>query len=100
MTWINFFTFCGIGYAVYYLMVFLLDSRAAPEGGGDIPTVLTFSEDVVPEKISLADFGAKADASVEAKFEPASVGMGGVSIKELFVLAQKDAIQYTRSVSF
>nr|WP_068890416.1 hypothetical protein [Pedobacter panaciterrae] len=99
MNWISFLTYLGLGYGAYYFMVFLLDSRASPgsENEASLP-VLTFSETVLPEKVGLEDFGLR-DATSSAG-RAASIGMGGVSIKELFDLARKDAIEFTKSVSF
>ncbi|NQX54460.1 hypothetical protein HQN86_12615 [Pedobacter panaciterrae] len=99
MNWISFLTYLGLGYGAYYFIVFLLDSRASSgsETGASLP-VLTFSETVLPEKVSLEDFGLEDNNSSAGG--AASIGMGGVSIKELFNLARKDAIEFTKSVSF
>lgn len=97
MTWINFLSYLGMGYALYYVALYLFDSRASPGKPSDISSVLTFSENVVPEKVSLDDF---SDVPTSAPSSPASIALGGVSIKDLFDLARKDAIEFTKSVSF
>jgi hypothetical protein len=99
MTWISFLSYLCMGYAAYYLFVVLLDSRSPPGKTGDVNPVLTFSETVEPEKITLTDV-AVVDAIAGYPSTAASVGLGGVSIKTLFDLARQDAIQFTRSVSF
>lgn len=99
MTWINFLTYIGMGYVAYYLFMFLLDSKASPGKSAEPAPVLTFSETVEPEKISLEDIG-KSMLPIANTSGPASLGLGGVSIKDLFALARKDAIEFTKSVSF
>ncbi|MEJ2880397.1 hypothetical protein [Pedobacter sp. GR22-6] len=96
MTWINFLSFLGMGYAAYYGLLILLERKSAPGKADPVSPVLTFTEFVVPEKISLEDIGLSSPAASS----PASIALGGVSIKELFVLARKDAIEFTKSVSF
>lgn len=98
MTWINFLSFLGMGYAAYYLLIILLDSRPAPSKTNNEDNILTFSETVVPEKVALEDIPLAVPAS--STTGPASTGLGGVSLKGMFDLARQDAIQYTRSVSF
>jgi hypothetical protein len=96
MNWISFLTYLGIGYATYYLLMILLDSMTASRNSPkDTLPVLTFTETVEPEKISMEDF---SDNTFHA--EPASIGLGSVSLKDLFTLAHQDAIEYTKSVSF
>lgn len=96
MKWISFLTYLGIGYATYYLIIILLDSmNTSRNGPKDTLPVLTFTETAEPEKISLEDF---ADNTFHA--EPASIGLGSVSLKDLFTLARQDAIEFTKSVSF
>lgn len=99
MTWINFLSYLGMGYAAYYLLVILLDSRPAPGKNSETSPVLTFSETVDAQKVGLEDLGKAASSGIIAS-GPASVALGGVSIKELFHLARQDAIQLTRTVSF
>jgi len=98
MTWINFLSYLGMAYVLYYLSVYALDRMTAPRSAvsNELP-VLTFSESVEPKQVSLADVVAEAPGSGHV---PPSIGMGGVSLKELFDLARQDAIQFTRSVSF
>lgn len=99
MTWINFLSYLAMGYAAYYLFVFLADSKTSPgKSSGALP-VLTFSETVIPEKVSIEDNGKGVSSGTNAS-GAASVALGGVTIKDLFELARKDAIEFTKSVSF
>jgi hypothetical protein len=99
MTWINFLSYLAMGYAAYYLLVILMDSRPAQGKSAEALSLLTFSETVEPEKVSLENF-TNAASSARNGSGPASVALGGVSIKDLFELARKDAIEFTKSVSF
>lgn len=100
MNWITFLSYLGICYALYYLVVFALDSRASPGGGGKPETtVLTFSEDYPTEKVLLEDVHPGPQTG-QTDSAPASVGLGGVTMQNFFALAQTEALQYTRSVSF
>lgn len=99
MTWLNFLSYLGMGYALYYVTIFFLDSRGSPAKPDDRAQVLTFTEKLEPEKVGLEDFEL-AGVSGMATSGPASVGLGGVSLKDLFALARKDAIEFTKSVSF
>lgn len=100
MSWITFLTYTGICYALYYLVVFLLDSRASPGDGGKPETrVLTFSDDYPTEKVVLENITPGLQPGQSGSV-PATVGLGGVSMQNFFALAQTEALQYTRSVSF
>jgi len=86
-------------YLCYYLALILTDalfSKSFQAEKNEIP-VLTFTENSPPEKVSLEDF--KTGGAV-TESGPASIGLGGVSLQNLFVLARQDALQYTKSVSF
>lgn len=100
MNWITFLSYLGVCYALYYLVVFALDSRASPGSSGKPETtVLTFSEDYPTEKVLLEDVQPGLQPG-ERDSGPATVGLGGVSMQNFFALAQTEALQYTRSVSF
>lgn len=100
MNWITFFSYTGMCYAGYYLVVFLLDSRASPRDSGQPETtLLNFAEDYPPEKVMLEDLAPGIQPG-ELSPDPASVGLGGVSMQDFFELARTEALQYTRSVSF
>ncbi len=101
MSWISFLSYLGTAYLLYYLVVFMLDARASPHALlQDKAPVLTFPEDVVPEKLSMEDFMVAGAAGSQGAAGSAVKGTGGVSLKELFNLARNDAIAYTRAVSF
>lgn len=90
----------GACYLCYYLALIITDalfSKIIKSEKNEIP-VLTFSEYSPPEKIILEDFNS--DSVNGNNSDPASVGLGGVSLQNLFELARQDALQYTRSVSF
>lgn len=90
----------GACYLCYYLTLIVTDalfSKIITAEKNEIP-VLTFSEYQPPEKISLSDF--KNGIVSGTGSEPASAGLGGVSLQNLFELARQDAIEYTKSVSF
>lgn len=100
LNWVTFMTITGAGYLCYYLALLVTDAMFAKRINteeDEIPE-LTFVESSPPEKISLEDFKSKtAESNGSAT---ASLGIGGVSLQNLFVLARQDAIQYTKSVSF
>ena len=90
----------GACYLCYYLALIVTDalfSKIITAEKNEMP-VLTFSEYQPPEKISLSDFKDAAGGSADS--DPASAGLGGVSLQNLFELARQDAIEYTKSVSF
>ena len=92
-------TITGAGYLCYYLALIVTDvvfSKRITREKDEIP-VLTFTEHRAPEKVSLDDFKTGGDVTEPG---PASIGLGGVSLQNLFVLARQDALQYTKSVSF
>ena len=97
MTWINFLSYLGIGYAAYYLLIFLLDSRPGQSKSSNQTEVLTFSETFIPETVTLENVESSGRIFSSS---PASTGLAAVSIKDLFELARKDAIEFTKSVSF
>jgi hypothetical protein len=99
MTWINFLSYLAMGYAAYYLLIILMDSGPSLGNNSESSPVLTFSEHIEPEKIGLEDYGKGATAGKNSSGS-GSVALGGVSIKDLFELARKDAIEFTKSVSF
>ncbi|NVM66919.1 hypothetical protein FHW88_005237 [Mucilaginibacter sp. SG538B] len=96
MSWIK-FTLWLIGiYSAYYSSLIFWDSRNAKKGtraqDGD---ELTFAENIAP--VSTDD----TDTPDLLKVPPSPVvSSGGVSIRQLFSLAQQEAIEFTRPVSF
>ena len=100
MNWITFLSYLGVCYALYYVVVLAMDSRASPGGNGQPETtVLTFSEQYQTEKVVLEDIQPSVQPGALTA-SPATVGLGGVSMHDFFALAQTEALQYTRSVSF
>jgi hypothetical protein len=97
MNWLHFsFWVCSI-YVLYYLILITIDigmngRRRADRLGG---LQLSFSEDVRPEMISHDE---AADAS--GKRESSMIASGGVSVKDMFGLARKEMIVFTRAVGF
>jgi hypothetical protein len=102
MNWITFLSYTSMGYAAYYLIIVLLESRRTP-GPDDEKNLETFSfsKTVEAEKVSLEDYEhIDAQPAPFTATEPVSSGLGGVSLKGLFDLARIDAIEYTKAVSF
>lgn len=100
MNWSTFLCYTGICYATYYLFMLAMDSRRSVKNSGQPETtILTFSEDHPPEKVILEDLKPGLQPG-ELNNDAASVGLGGVSMQGLYELAQTEALQYTRSVSF
>lgn len=100
LNWVTFLTITGAFYLCYYLALILTDALFAKRfhlEQDEIP-VLTFTENPLPEKVSLEDLKNKTSGPNGSR--PASIGLGGVSLHDLFVLARQDAIEYTKSVSF
>lgn len=93
-------TITGAGYLCYYLALIVTDAMFAKKitSENDEISVLTFTESLPPEKVSLEDFGSKGTDGVGTG--TASTGLGGVSLQNLWTLARQDAIEYTKSVSF
>jgi hypothetical protein len=95
MNWTHFFLWLAGVYTLYYLAVILIDLA----GTKKIPATaltneLTFSEEVQTQK---------PEHRLEEETKPAGNAMiasGGVPIRELFSLARKELIVYTKSVSY
>jgi hypothetical protein len=109
MNWTQFLLSLAAVYSLYYLLnvVFdLLRSRGQPvtDGGQD---ELVFSEEHKPRQVSTDEppAGAIQDPNTEPKSRQAiSSGplqsTGGVSLKQLFSLAQSDLIEYTKAIPY
>ncbi|RYG46592.1 MAG: hypothetical protein EOO01_15995 [Chitinophagaceae bacterium] len=99
MTWLHFLTLIFALYGIYYGLLLFTDSlgstRAERSGA---PEQLQFAENPAPEKVRLED--VQVIAPVSAGATPAAVGLGGVSLKDIFELSKAKALQYTRPVSF
>jgi hypothetical protein len=96
MTWIQFLLAIAGLYSIYYLANIGIDviKSRGPEKDIGLINELTFSEDIKPKKAE-----APAPAIFPGTAAPV-IASGGVSLKEIFSLARKDAIQLTRKVSF
>jgi hypothetical protein len=83
---------CGIYIPYYVLLIFMdyLRDRKNPDADDD--NVLTFAEDRRPVIVI-------PDTTPETDNSPV-VSSGGVSLKQLFSLAQEEAIAYIKAVSF
>lgn len=96
MNWIHFFIWVAGIYTLYYLAVIGIDVA----GAGRTPATksltneLTFSEQVETQRL---------EHKQEEEVKPtgnAMIASGGVPIKELFSLARRELIVYTKSVSY
>ena len=96
MNWIHFLLWVGGLYTLYYLAVIGIDVA----GGNRTPATksltneLTFSEQVETQRLE-----HKAEEEVKPTGN-AMIASGGVPIRELFSLARRELIVYTKSVSY
>ncbi|MEJ5993248.1 hypothetical protein WG904_02365 [Pedobacter sp. Du54] len=109
MNWTQFLLSLAAVYCLYYLLNVLFDllrSREQPasEAGQE---ELIFSEEHQPTRISsdgTATSLAKAAAPEVESRQSISSGQlqstGGVSLKQLFSLAQSDLIEYTKAIPY
>ena len=109
MNWTQFLLSLAAVYALYYLLnvVFdLLRSRGQPaaEEGQD---ELVFSEEHEPRQISSDEPLATQVQNQEAELKSRQAissgplqSTGGVSLKQLFSLAQSDLIEYTKAIPY
>ncbi|WP_316777934.1 hypothetical protein [Pedobacter antarcticus] len=109
MNWTQFLLSLAAVYSLYYLLNVLFDllkSRGQPatDNGQD---ELVFSEDHQPRQVSADEPTAGAAPGTDA--EPKSrqsissgplQSTGGVSLKQLFSLAQSDLIEYTKAIPY
>jgi len=110
MNWLHFFLWVAGLYALYYLAVILADVAGGKGAAAakSLSPELTFSETVQPVALQ---HGAGAESGDNNKTHPGEnipakkqqpevVASGGVSLKDLFSLARREAIIYTNSVGF
>lgn len=96
MTWFNFAVWLAVLYLLYYGILVLWDTlHAGRKQVTEDAQSLTFVEDFLPEKVEAAK-----ESAVTAAQPDAIIASGGVLIKEIFKLAQEEAIEYIRPVSF
>jgi hypothetical protein len=100
MNWITFLSALGGCYALYYGLLIAMDAMKGPGAKKHAgPPQMVIDAEYVPEKISLEDFPVDSGSpAIGASI--ASVGLGGVSLKEVFELSRAKALEYTRPVSF
>lgn len=107
MSWIHFLLWVLGIYILYYLAMILWDV-SRPRGGRSLVTggpELTFSESRTP-KIAADSVSADSNTSPEPRAAetgmvlPEVIASGGVLLKDVFSLARKEVIVYTRQVSF
>lgn len=96
MTWFKFSMWLAVIYAAYYGALIVAELlRARRILAGEETNELTFVEDTIPAKAVFAD-----EPSPAAAQSSPVVSSGGVSLREIFRLAQEEAIEYIRPVSF
>lgn len=109
MNWLHFLLWIAGLYALYYLIVVLIDLAGASGKpiAGTAPQALTFSEQVEPVALQHQPATEIADTKTGVNQErdlqqpkKEVIASGGVSLSELFSLARKEAIIYTNSVSY
>ena len=95
MNWIHFSLWVAGIYTLYYLSVILIDLAGAKNVPAAASTnELTFSEEVPTQKL---EHRAEEETNPTGN---AMIASGGVPIRELFSLARKELIVYTKSVSY
>lgn len=102
MSWLNFLTLIFALYGIYYGVLLFSDTiHGGKRAEADGPEQLHFVETPAPEKVDSEDIEPFAAGTVpSATAAPASIGLGGVSLKDIFELSRTKALQYTRPVSF
>jgi len=108
MNWTQFLYGIATIYVVYYLLNLAFDAlgqtKTVPPN--DSGRTLDFETDELPRKIGPSDMDGdlKDSADAEETSGTISVGQlqstGGVSIRELFSLAQSDLISYTGAITY
>jgi hypothetical protein len=93
MNWIKFsFWLAGI-YTLYYAVLIFWDQWKEQKASSPAEeNVLTFVEHVEPQKTGLISGRPRSESPI--------VSSGGVTLKQMFSLAQQEAIEFTRPVSF
>jgi hypothetical protein len=109
MNWTQFILWLSLAYFIYYLLNLLFDllrprSKSAENSGLE---ELTFSEEHEPETVVENDV-QKEEKKLQAlnpnNRQAISSGpisaTGGVSLKQLFFLAQSDLIEFTKTIPY
>ena len=110
MNWSHFLTVLAGIYGLYYIIITLFDMATGKRNAAIMEAAheLTFSENIVPTKLTVESGPAeKHDADTRAseptatqKDNPEMIGSGGVVIDNLFKLCKQEAVIFTRAVSF
>ncbi|MEJ2884643.1 hypothetical protein [Pedobacter sp. GR22-6] len=90
---------CGI-YLLYYSVMIGIDLMGEAQTLGTASKTLVIEGLERPEKVSLTDVGFNKLVKSDLVSAAAAVGLGGVSLKEVFELSRAKALEYTRPVSF
>ena len=100
MNWTHFLLWTSGVYCLYYLTNILLDLNggARHRQGKSAASELTFAEDVVPYEAQYLLENDQNKSAADTATE--LIGSGGVLLKDVFSLARKEVIVYTRQVSF
>jgi len=105
MNWIHFLLWLSAAYSLYYLLNILYDvagNRYIPAAKSPTNELL-FSEIEEPiflEHRSESDSENGMTENTKPETQAEVIASGGVSIKNLYNLARKDLIIYTRSVTY
>lgn len=100
MNWPHFILWTAGIYLLYYPAMILYDLKTSGQKStGSASGELTFSEENIPFSV---EHVPKETTQKEAapKPQPAIIGSGGVSLKNLFGLCREEAVLYTKPVSF
>jgi len=109
MNWNQFILYLLVAYFIYYLINILLDllrsKSKSPENSG--LEELTFSEEHHPETV-VADEVQNEEKKLQAVIPDTKkaissgplLSTGGVSLKQLFFLAQSDLIEFTKAIPY
>jgi hypothetical protein len=100
MNWTHFLLWLAGIYCLYYLVLILIDAAGGKQSGAlKLATNdLTFSEDIVPHEAEHLLTNEQVKSA--AKAAPEIIASGGVLLKDVYSLARKEVIVYTRQVSF
>ncbi|MDP9079981.1 MAG: hypothetical protein M3O71_21350 [Bacteroidota bacterium] len=100
MNWPHFILWTAGSYLLYYPAMILYDLKTSGrKSPGSLSNELTFTEESIPISIEHAPKETPPKETAP-KPQPAVIGSGGVTLKNLFGLCRDEAILYTKPVSF
>lgn len=100
MNWTHFILWTAGIYLLYYPAMILYDLKTSgPKSPGGASNELTFAEENIPFSIEHAP-NEIPQKEAPPKPQPAIIGSGGVTLKNLFGLCREEAVLYTKPVSF